>query len=90
MAREAEAKAQMEEAARAKRAEGARKAAEKEAKAKVSPQDLFRGGEYANQFGAYGDDGVPTVRESPTVATVVVAQTRDGGRGGLQSGLWAA
>ena len=81
MAREAEAKAQKEEAARAKREEVARKAAEKEAKAKVSPQDMFRGGEYANQFGAYGDDGVPTVRESPTVPTVHVARTQDCGRG---------
>lgn len=39
----------------------ASQAAEKEAKARVPPAEMFRGAEYAGQFKEYDDSGFPTV-----------------------------
>jgi len=57
--RDAEAKRVKDEALRLKREEAARKAAEKEAKSRVSPEEMFKLGEHAGKFSAYDDTGFP-------------------------------
>lgn len=58
-AREAEAKRVKEEALQLKREEAARKAAEKEAKARTPPEEMFKLGEHAGKFSTYDDLGFP-------------------------------
>lgn len=58
-ARDAEARRVKEEALQAKREEAARKAAEKEAKARTPPEEMFKLGEHANKFSTYDALGFP-------------------------------
>lgn len=60
--REAEMRRVKEAAAAVAREEAARKALEKQARARVPPADMFRGAlaEYASQFSAWDDAGFPT------------------------------
>lgn len=58
--REREAKAEKDRKSAEAKAEAARKAAEKEAKARISPNDMFKVGEYEGLFSKYDDVGMPT------------------------------
>ena len=58
--RDREAKALKEAKAAEAKAELARKAAEKEAKAKIPPSEMFKIGEYEGLYSKYDDEGLPT------------------------------
>lgn len=58
-ARDAEARRVKEAALQAKREEAARKAAEKEAKARIPPEEMFKLGEHAGKFATYDAAGFP-------------------------------
>ena len=60
LAREAEAKAKKELETRQKKEEAAKKAAEKEAAARVDPREMFTLGEYAGVYAEYDEEGIPT------------------------------